>query len=787
MSTGADLHTLQGCLEKLSRQELSSLDFLPDGSLAEKMISLVLAGPPPGGSSRLTGLFRETREQLREIDTRQLRVVTLGGGTGLSNIIGGDSRRSDWAEDPFTGLKELFPRTTSIVCVTDDGGSTGEVLKELPLVALGDLRHVLVSSISRDLLREVYGLDDTGARLTAACLHAVFNYRFVTPPPSPEQMAVECGLGAPRLPAGLRDYLQFLTSRLFSDNRLKRTLTHPQCFGNLLIASAMFGFIDSGLTCAELAADHAALHRATLFGLAEIAEHICAAKGAVLPCTTTPAQLQFLYSNGVLATGEYKSGTAHRSYPVDRALVEFFQPPVLPEEVRQALHKADVIVFAPGSLYSSIIPILQVPGLAGLIRANSKALKILLANIWVQKGETDATRDVPERKFHVSDLVRAYNRNIPGGVDGLFSHILSLGLGEIPGSVLQSYALEDKEPIYLDRQPLREIGFEPVEADIFSMHLLRRRGVIQHDPAAVAMAVRTLWCLQRLELPASKTAPVRLSPTAVEHSGRREEFRHPCLRFEALRGWIDSLPFLVADNGLANRRRLEEGQCTRLQASITDILWRHPDILFAHLQFVRGVVLVDPTHWSRCQEWDNVFSFYAPEDGMIVLRADQADHPARLEMAFLVALGQSLLGNYAGQKTMVDVREGGEGVGRIFQLALRAPQDRACFFQPDELDAYLQLTRMRRSARDPLYYTRLINGEEGFTPPGLLFGLFFTWYLDNRYASHIEYKMSIMRNTVSDLIPEQVRIVSRREGLIDFFRETVFRHRRSLLDPESLP
>ena len=29
---------------------------------------------------------------------------------------------------------------------------------------------------------------------------------------------------------------------------------------------------------------------------------------------------------------------------------------------------------------------------------------------------------------------------------------------EIPGSVLQSYALEDKEPIYLDRNRLREIG-----------------------------------------------------------------------------------------------------------------------------------------------------------------------------------------------------------------------------------------------------------------------------------------------------------------------------------------
>jgi hypothetical protein len=72
-------------------------------------------------------------------------------------------------------------------------------------------------------------------------------------------------------------------------------------------------------------------------------------------------------------------------------------------------------------------------------------------------------------------------------------------------------------------------------------------------------------------------------------------------------------------------------------------------------------------------------------------------------------------------------------------------------------------------------YTRLINGEEGFTPPGLLFGLVFAWYLDNRFASNVDYKMSVMKNTPSDLIPEQVRIMHRREKMIDFLRRRVFR------------
>ena len=288
----ADPHnSLRECLEQLTRHELSPLDVLGAGSLAEKLISLVLAGPPAGCSSRLAGLFRETRTRLLAIDSSGLRVVVLGGGTGLSNIIGGDSRHRDWAEAPFTGLKEVFPHTTSIVCVTDDGGSTGEVLKELPLVALGDLRHVLLSFIRRDLLRYRYGLGDAGARQAAARLHAVFNYRFVSPPATLELLTTRCGLTKGGLPAGLRDYLLELAGRLFSDHRLKATLAHPQCLGNLLLASAMFAGIDSELSAAELADAHALLHRATIEGLAEIAGRIGAARDAVLPATTTPAQL----------------------------------------------------------------------------------------------------------------------------------------------------------------------------------------------------------------------------------------------------------------------------------------------------------------------------------------------------------------------------------------------------------------------------------------------------------------------------------------------------------------
>lgn len=110
-------------------------------------------------------------------------------------------------------------------------------------------------------------------------------------------------------------------------------------------------------------------------------------------------------------------------------------------------------------------------------------------------------------------------------------------------------------------------------------------------------------------------------------------------------------------------------------------------------------------------------------------------------------------------------------------MQLREEAQRCCYLSTEDLHTYLRLSRMHRLESQGWMYTRVINPGEGFTPPGLFFGLFYAWYLDNRFAANIEYKMSIMRNTISDLIPEQIRIVGRRRQTIDFFRRRVFRQR----------
>lgn len=777
----AEEQHLKNQLQFLTSEGFSVLDVLPESTLAEKVTSIVLESTASGLPPVITSLFSKLRQQIDSLDTSLIKVVVFGGGTGLSNIIGGDSRRRSWTRNPFTGLKQIFPRVSSVVCVTDDGGSTGELQKDVPLIALGDLRHVLVSSIRRENLVLSYGLDRAAARRCAAALHAVFNYRFISHPLSAVQLLQDTGAVLADLPEPLRYSLNEFAGLLYSDPRLSPTLHRPQCLGNLFLAAAIYKQLDPNLTPTQLLASYQVVRTATMRGLAELSVVLGVRPHSVLPCTTTLSQLQMLYGNGVLVTSEYKSGKARRGYPVDRVIVEFSQDPFLQPEVVQLVQQADIILFAPGSLYTSIIPILQVPGLAEAIRRNTEALKVLVANIWVQKGETDAARDAPDRKFYVSDLIRAYHRNIPGGVHDLFSHVVALDLADIPGSILQRYALEDKEPIYIDRNRVRALGFGSVEARIFADDQLRQRGAIQHDPDALAKAIKGLWALQQagsLNQPVCKEALP--DPDFIARSEHPPKLA-PCLRYDKIRSHLNYLSTELIPSGSMAMVKMTEMERKWLLDRVVEILWLHPDIPLEHLQFIRGITLIEAESWKRCQQWDNIFSCYDPHDQRIKIRQDQVGNLNRFEMVFLVALGQSLLGNYAQEKQMMDLRCGESIVGRTYRIRVREDEHLHAFLTSEDIDTYLYLCRMHRLQAEARTYTRVINPDEGFTPPGLFFGLFYAWYLDNRFAGNIEYKMSIMRNTISDLIPEQVRIVDRRRKTIDFFRERIFGQRSPFL------
>ena len=103
--------------------------------------------------------------------TEPLRVVSIGGGNGLSALLNGLKKYSrHFRADPprADGLRADVPRAegprvdiTAIVTVTDDGGSSGRLRREFDVLPPGDIRNCMVA-LSED----------------EALLAKLFQYRF---------------------------------------------------------------------------------------------------------------------------------------------------------------------------------------------------------------------------------------------------------------------------------------------------------------------------------------------------------------------------------------------------------------------------------------------------------------------------------------------------------------------------------------------------------------------------------------------------------------------------------
>jgi uncharacterized cofD-like protein len=85
-----------------------------------------------------------------------LRVVAIGGGTGLSTLLRGLRRHvsfADWANSSPSEISDL----AAVVTVTDDGGSSGRLRKDFNMLPPGDLRNCMVAlSAEEDLLAKLF-------------------------------------------------------------------------------------------------------------------------------------------------------------------------------------------------------------------------------------------------------------------------------------------------------------------------------------------------------------------------------------------------------------------------------------------------------------------------------------------------------------------------------------------------------------------------------------------------------------------------------------------------------
>jgi uncharacterized cofD-like protein len=87
---------------------------------------------------------------------RGVRVLAIGGGTGLSTLLKGLKRytiRAGEVQQQFHSISDL----TAVVTVSDDGGSSGRLRRELGMLPPGDVRNCLVAvSEDENLLSKLF-------------------------------------------------------------------------------------------------------------------------------------------------------------------------------------------------------------------------------------------------------------------------------------------------------------------------------------------------------------------------------------------------------------------------------------------------------------------------------------------------------------------------------------------------------------------------------------------------------------------------------------------------------
>jgi len=144
------------------------------------------------------------------------------------------------------------------------------------------------------------------------------------------------------------------------------------------------------------------------------------------------------------------------------------------DAVKRAIAASDLIIFSPGSLYTSILPHLIVEDIVDTLRT-ARAPIMYVSNLVTQPGETDG--------YDVSDHLAVLNRHLRGRrVD-----VVVANNAEIDERIAARYLTsENKTPVRLDREAIAAQGARIIEDDIFSID---EEGHIRHDALKTAFLI----------------------------------------------------------------------------------------------------------------------------------------------------------------------------------------------------------------------------------------------------------------------------------------------------------
>ena len=315
---------------------------------------------------------RSLKEQLRQMQELLLnnyplekgpKVVAIGGGTGLATLL--------------RSIKTLTNNITAVVAVTDDGGSSGVLRREMGILPPGDIRNCLI-----DLAQEERGLAE------------MLDYRFT-------------GEG----------------------------FCQGHNMGNLLMA---------GLT---------QKNNGDFAKAVQELSRVLAIKGQVLPVTVDDVCICGQMADGDVVQGETNMVADPRT--IRRVFLQPTTCQPLPA-VLQAIAEAEYIMLGPGSLYSSILTNLLVPGVTAAIQ-HSSAKVYYICKAATQRGEMELT--------DAADYINAIEEH---SAKGLIQHIV-VNTGPVSQAGLQHLAEAESQLVQCDVDALEARGLQVSQGHFVSI------------------------------------------------------------------------------------------------------------------------------------------------------------------------------------------------------------------------------------------------------------------------------------------------------------------------------
>ncbi len=307
-----------------------------------------------------------------------MKVVAVGGGTGLSTLLKG------LKQEVGEGISHL----SAIVTVADSGGSTGKLRRIYNIPAPGDIRNCIVAlSDIEDVMREL------------------FQYRF------------------------------------------KGDGIEGHAFGNLFL-TALTDITGNFLEAVKLTSQ------------------ILRTKGEIIPSTVEDIHLIAQFEDGETVVGE-ENITEYGKKTKSRIREIRIEPQKAkaPIEAIAAVEAADVIVFGPGSLFTSIIPNLLIRDLKEAVN-RSKALKIFIVNAMSQLGETEG--------FTAYDHIRVFLHFT--GLNRIDAAVVNTKMPS--GDLLSRYLNEGQEPVIPDIGRIARENISVYAEDLIG----EKDNFVRHDP-----------------------------------------------------------------------------------------------------------------------------------------------------------------------------------------------------------------------------------------------------------------------------------------------------------------